>query len=91
MSVRDRIIARLTEAFGPVSLDVVDESDLHKGHAGHRPGGESHFRITMTSEAFAGLSRVAIHREVYRVLDQEIADGVHALAIRARAPAEAAS
>ena len=85
MSVRDRIIARLTEAFQPASLDVVDESDLHKGHAGHRPGGETHFRITIVADAFAGLGRVAIHREVYRVLDAEIAGGVHALAIRASA------
>jgi len=91
VSVRDRITARLTEAFTPVSLDVVDESDLHKGHAGHRPGGETHFRVTIVSDAFAGLNRVAIHREVYRVLDREIADGVHALAIRASVPADSAT
>lgn len=85
MTVRDRITARLTEAFRPEALDVVDESELHKGHAGHRPEGESHFRIRITAEAFCGKSRVEAHRMVYDALADEIAAGVHALAIHAKA------
>ena len=77
----------LTEAFAPVALEVVDESDRHKGHAGARPGGESHFRIRITAERFRGKNRVEIHRLVYAALADEIADGVHALAIEAKAPA----
>jgi BolA protein len=88
MTVRDKIRARLTEAFSPASLDVVDESELHKGHAGHRPEGESHFRIKITAEAFRGKSRVSSHRMIYHELAGEIAEGVHALAIEARAPAD---
>jgi BolA protein len=84
MSVAERIRARLTEAFSPAALDVVDESDLHKGHAGHRPEGESHFRIRITAEAFSGKSRVAAHRMIYAALAGEIARGVHALAIEAK-------
>jgi BolA protein len=87
MSVSDKIRERLTEAFQPVSLDVVDESHLHKGHAGHRPEGESHFRVRISAEAFRGLTRVAIHRMVYDALKAEIDGGVHALAINASVPA----
>ncbi|MCR4282658.1 MAG: BolA family transcriptional regulator [Bauldia sp.] len=86
MTIADKIRGRLTEAFRPDALDVVDESHLHKGHAGHRPGGESHFRVRITSEAFRGKNRVAAHRMIYRALAGEIAEGVHALAIEAKAP-----
>jgi BolA protein len=88
MSVRDKIRARLTEAFSPATLDVVDESELHKGHAGHRPQGESHFRVRIAADAFRGKSRVAAHRMIYDELAGEIARGVHALAIEARAPSD---
>ncbi len=87
MTVRDRIRDRLTEAFQPASLDVVDESHLHKGHAGHRPEGESHFRVRISADAFRGKSRVAAHRMIYDALKAEIDQGVHALAINASAPA----
>ena len=86
MTAADRIRATLTEAFSPVALEVVDESDRHKGHAGARPEGESHFRIRITAEAFRGKNRVAAHRLVYAALAGEIAAGVHALAIEAKAP-----
>ncbi|MHA1157353.1 MAG: BolA family protein [Alphaproteobacteria bacterium] len=86
MTIAHRITRKLTDAFQPSELDVVDESDRHKGHAGHRPGGESHFAITIVAERFRGLGRVAIHREIYDILGDEIAAGVHALAIRASAP-----
>ena len=85
-STADRITRRLTEAFAPLDIKVVDESHLHKGHAGHRPGGESHFRVKITAAAFTGKTRLATHRMVYDVLADEIAGGVHALAIEARAP-----
>ncbi len=86
MSVQDRIAEKLTAAFGPTELNVVDESHLHKGHAGARPEGETHFRVTIVAEAFRGMNRVAAHRQVYAVLEAEIAGGVHALAIHAKAP-----
>ena len=86
MATRDRITSTLTEAFHPVSLEVVDESDRHKGHAGARPGGETHFRIRITAEAFRGLNRVAMHRAVNEALADEFAAGLHALAIEAKAP-----
>lgn len=86
MTIADRIRSKLTGAFQPDALNVVDESHLHKGHAGHRPEGESHFRITITAEAFRGQNRVAAHRMIYDALADEIAAGVHALAIKAKAP-----
>lgn len=86
MTVADRITRKLTEAFRPDDLKVVDESHLHKGHAGHRPGGESHFRVKITAEAFRGKPRVDAHRMVFEAVKQEIAEGLHALAIEAKAP-----
>jgi BolA protein len=86
MAVKDRIIRTLTDAFRPVELKVVDESHLHKGHAGHRPGGESHFRVTIVAEAFRGRNRVETHRMVNQALSGEFAEGMHALAINAKAP-----
>jgi BolA protein len=57
MGTRDLITEKLTTAFAPTHLDVVDESHQHAGHAGHRPGGETHFRVTIVAEAFRGRSR----------------------------------
>ncbi|MCB1495584.1 MAG: BolA family transcriptional regulator [Bauldia sp.] len=82
----ERITRTLTEAFRPAQIDVVDESDLHKGHAGHRPEGETHFRVRIVSEAFRGRSRVDTHRLINAALKQELEGGVHALAIEAKAP-----
>jgi len=89
MSRKERIAARLTEGLRPVQLDIVDESDRHKGHEGSREGGETHYRVAIVSEAFAGKSRVARHRLVYDQLDEEFAAGLHALAVRASTPDEA--
>jgi BolA protein len=86
MTAVERITRTLTEAFRPVDLKVVDESDLHKGHAGHRPGGESHFRVTIVAETFRGKSRVEAHRMVNAALTKEFDGGLHALAIVAKAP-----
>jgi BolA protein len=89
MSIRDVIINKLREAFSPESLDVADESHLHEGHAGHRPGGETHFRVYIVSPAFEGKSRVERHRMINAALAAELAGSVHALAISAQAPGEA--
>jgi BolA protein len=87
MTAVERITRTLTEAFRPVDVKVVDESHLHKGHAGHRPGGESHFRVTIVAEAFRGKNRVEAHRMVNAALAKEFEAGLHALAIIAKAPA----
>jgi BolA protein len=89
MSTKDTITNKLLEAFVPESLDVTDESHLHEGHAGHRPGGETHFRIYIVSQAFKGKSRIERHRMINAVLAGELAGSVHALAIKAQAPGEA--
>lgn len=77
---------KLTRAFQPQSLDVIDESHLHAGHAGSHPEGESHFRVKIVSQAFAGKSRVDTHRMVNATLADELKSRVHALAIQAAAP-----
>ena len=89
MTMQTRITDKLTAAFAPASLDVIDESHLHKGHAGHREGGETHFRVQIVSSAFAGKSRLDRHRMVNDVLAELMSPGgIHALAIKAHAPGE---
>ena len=80
-----RIEARLREAFAPAHLEVINESHLHAGHAGHDGTGESHYRVRIRAEAFRGASRVETHRRVNRALAEELRT-VHALAIDARPP-----
>lgn len=80
--------ARLTHALAPSLLDLVDDSEAHRGHGGHNPAGESHFSLTIESAAFAGLPRVGRQRLVYRALGDLMDKRVHALSIRARAPGE---
>ena len=82
------MIDRLTAALDPSRIDLEDQSERHVGHAGHDGRGESHFALTITSAAFAGLSRVARQRMVYAALGDLMADRVHALTIRALAPGE---
>jgi BolA family transcriptional regulator, general stress-responsive regulator len=82
------IAEKLSAAFAPQRLDVQDESHLHEGHAGHRPGGQTHFRVTIVSELFLGKSRIERHRMVNQALAAELSSGVHALAIHASAPGE---
>ena len=88
MSTKDAIIKKLREAFLPESLDVVDESHLHEGHAGHSPGGETHFRVYIVSPTFEGKSRIERHRMINATLAQELAGSVHALALHPTAPGE---
>jgi len=89
MTRRELMIETLTKTFAPARLDVVDESQLHVGHAGHRPGGETHYRVYIVSQAFKGKTRLERHRMVNAALASEIAAGVRALAIHASAPGEA--
>jgi len=88
MRIQDLITEKLTKAFAPESLSVVDESHMHAGHAGARPGGETHYRVHIVSDAFRGKSRVDRHRMINATLAGELAGGVHALAIHASAPGE---
>ena len=80
------IHAALSAALQPQALEVLDDSHLHAGHAGAREG--RHFTVRVTSERFAGLSRVARHRLIYHALQVLIPSGIHALAIEARAPGD---
>ena len=88
MSVRDAIEEKLSHSLGSHSLVVKDESASHAGHAGARPGGESHFRVEMVAKAFSGLSRIERQRMVYDLLAEELAGSVHALELKLRAPEE---
>ena len=88
MSVAEIITSRLREAFEPEELELIDESEKHRGHSGWREGGETHFRLRMTSAKFAGESRVARQRAVNRVLADQLADRVHALSMELKAPGE---
>jgi BolA protein len=88
MGMQDIITTKLIAAFAPESLHVENESHLHEGHAGHRPGGESHFRVYIVSEAFRGKSRIESHRMINAALANELKERVHALAIHAAAPGQ---
>ena len=87
-SVAERIRGKLSDAFAPRVLEVKDESHLHAGHAGARPGGESHFRVLIVSDRFDGATRVARQRLVNDVLAEELKGPVHALAMRTLTEAE---
>jgi BolA protein len=87
VNVEETIRERLA-ALEPLRLELVDESALHAGHAGSRPGGNTHWRLTIVSRAFAGKPTVARHRMIYQALGELMQDPIHALAITARAPGE---
>lgn len=89
MRVYDRIHDKLTAGLNPVVLEISDESDKHKGHAGHRPEGETHFDVTVVAAAFEGQNRVARQRMVYKILAEELAGPIHALSLKLKSPAEA--
>ena len=82
MTVAGTIQHKLTAAFQPVELDVIDESHLHAGHAGARPEGETHFRVIMRAAAFDGVARLDRQRAVMDVLRDELDGPVHALALK---------
>jgi BolA family transcriptional regulator, general stress-responsive regulator len=84
----ERMRVKLTTALDPERLEIEDQSHRHAGHAGWREGGETHFSIKVASARFSGKRRLERHRMVYQLLSEEIAGGVHALAIEALAPGE---
>ena len=88
MSVTSTIRAKLTQAFQPVRLDVINESHLHAGHRNSPDTGESHFRVLIVSPLFAGKSRLARHRLVNEALAAELKGKIHALALELHAPGE---
>lgn len=93
MSVLTAIQDKLTATFAPLTLDVVDESHRHAGHAGATRGdgnqGETHFHVRIVSTAFDGVGRVERQRRVYAALADELNGPVHALSLKALTPAEA--
>ncbi|WP_425416858.1 BolA family protein [Oricola indica] len=88
--IEERIVKKIEEAFSPERLAVINESHLHAGHQGGSVdgSGETHFRVRVISEKFAGLGRIDRHRALNELLAAEIADGVHALALEPSAPGE---
>jgi BolA protein len=84
-----RLRSKLEAALSPLSLDIEDESAKHAGHAGAREGGETHYRIRIVSQSFAGLSRVQRQRKVYAAVAEELAERVHALSLVTLTPDEA--
>jgi len=76
-----KIEESLRAAFQPHHLEVVDESEAHRGHAGYQEGGQSHFRVAIAADAFAGQSRIARHRAVHAALGRDLMGEIHALAL----------
>ncbi len=89
MRVANQIRSKLTAALQPSQLEIVDESHRHKGHAGARPNGESHFLVEIVSAAFRGKTRLERQRMVYAALAEEMSQDIHALSLVTRAPDEA--
>ncbi|MGP9790772.1 BolA family protein [Roseinatronobacter sp. NSM] len=81
MHIRDQIEANLQAAFKPVQLQVVDDSESHRGHAGWREGGETHFNVVIRADAFRDQSRLARHRAVHAALGAELVARIHALSL----------
>jgi BolA protein len=88
MRIRAEIERRLVAGLTPERLEIVDESARHADHAGARPDGESHFRVTVVSAAFVGLGRLERQRLVNGLLADLLRERVHALALACRAPGE---
>lgn len=88
-AVAETIRSKLDAAFAPAKLEVIDDSDKHAGHSGHRDGGESHFTVVIEAAAFAGVARVQRQRKIYGILAEELAGPIHALSVKATAPGEA--
>jgi len=84
MKISDQMATRLTEAFAPTLLEVHDDSEKHRGHAGYQDGGESHWQIVIASPAFDGMNQLARHRAIHAALGKDIIGRIHALAIDIR-------
>ena len=87
-SVAAEMLRRLNSALSPTSIELIDDSEQHRGHGGYNPAGESHFSLRIQSAAFAGKNRVERQRMVYAALGDLMEGRVHALSIRATAPRE---
>ncbi len=88
MLYADRMRTKLTEALAPTVLEIDDDSARHHGHAGHHAAGETHFNVLVVSARFEGLNRVDRQRLVYEIVRVELAERVHALALKTRTPQE---
>ena len=86
--VATEMLARLNSALLPTRIELIDESEQHRGHGGYNPAGESHFSLSLESRAFIGKSRVERQRMIYAALGDLMKERVHALSIRATAPGE---
>ena len=82
MQVSQIIESKLTAAFAPEAIEVIDDSESHRGHAGWREGGQTHFTVVIRAAAFNGMSRVARQRAIHKVLAEELAGPIHALALK---------
>ncbi len=82
MSIADEMRFRLDAAFAPTRLEIIDDSERHRGHAGFREGGETHWRVTIEAAAFDSMSRLERHRAVHGALGPEIVSKIHALELR---------
>lgn len=81
MTYAERIHTNLTAAFAPQTLEIIDESESHRGHGGYRDGGETHFKVIIRAAAFDGMNRVAQQRAVMAALKSELEERVHALSL----------
>ena len=86
--VASEMLARLSSALSPTGIDLIDDSEQHRGHGGYNPAGESHFSLRIESPSFAGKNRVERQRMIYNALGDFMQARVHALSIRATAPGE---
>lgn len=86
--VATEMLERLDSALNPTHVELIDDSELHRGHGGYNPAGESHFTLRIESPAFAGKGRVERQRMIYAALGELMEEQVHALSIRATAPGE---
>jgi len=86
--VATEMLARLNSALSPTAIELVDESEQHRGHGGYNPAGESHFSLRIESPAFIGKNRVERQRMIYTALGDLMRERVHALSIKAKAPGE---
>lgn len=85
MPIKEEIHTRLEAAFAPTALEVVDDSERHRGHSGWREGGETHFKVRISAPAFADMSRLARHRAVHDALGKPLLARIHALALNVEA------
>ncbi|MDV4143855.1 MULTISPECIES: BolA family protein [Shimia] len=82
MSVTQEIHDQIEAAFQPATLQVIDDSERHRGHAGYQEGGESHFIVEIQSDKFDGMSRIARHRAVHDAIGKPLLARIHALELR---------